>query len=107
MTTIYLLFLGGRSRSECQNLGGRKATGDILLFLHADTILPPNYGHLIRTALQSNSLYYYYYYYSYCLILDPDCVIGSFSFDVDDHSVWGIDFIVELVRLRCKYFSLP
>lgn len=60
---------GGKSRSQCQNLGVKYATGDILLFLHADTILPNNYGHLIRLALQSNI--------NYCIISNSSILINS------------------------------
>ncbi len=43
---------GGKSRSECQNIGAEIAQGDIVLFLHGDTILPPKYGAYIRNAFQ-------------------------------------------------------
>lgn len=33
------------------NLGARQAKGDVLLFLHADTILPPNYSNSIAQAI--------------------------------------------------------
>ncbi|PMB25565.1 TIGR04283 family arsenosugar biosynthesis glycosyltransferase [Fischerella thermalis] len=38
----------------CQmNVGAKVATGEILLFLHADTILPPGFDTMIRAALRS------------------------------------------------------
>jgi glycosyltransferase involved in cell wall biosynthesis len=43
----------------------------------------------------------------YLSLDSSQCVIGAFTFDIDDHSVRGIDLIVELVRLRCLHFSLP
>lgn len=36
------VLLGPRGRARQMNAGARKARGDILLFLHADTILPPD-----------------------------------------------------------------
>ncbi|MDO9106055.1 MAG: TIGR04283 family arsenosugar biosynthesis glycosyltransferase [Methylovulum sp.] len=41
----------GRARQ--MNAGADQATGDVLLFLHADTSLPPNALHLIRQQLGS------------------------------------------------------
>jgi len=43
--------LGGRAVQ--MNAGAEVATGDILLFLHADTLLPPEFDTMIRTAMQS------------------------------------------------------
>lgn len=40
-------------RGPALNAGAGQAHGDILLFLHADTALPPNAGALIRQALAS------------------------------------------------------
>ena len=44
------------------NAGAAEAAGDILLFLHADTLPPPGFVRLIRAALR-----------------DPDVVGGSFA----------------------------
>jgi rSAM/selenodomain-associated transferase 2 len=38
-------------RAHQMNLGAQAATGDILLFLHADTCLPPGFDALVREAL--------------------------------------------------------
>jgi rSAM/selenodomain-associated transferase 2 len=40
----------GRARQ--MNLGAARASGDVLLFLHADTALPPNADRIVTTALQ-------------------------------------------------------
>lgn len=42
-----------RGRGRQMNLGAATATGDTLLFLHADTHLPPDTETLLETALQS------------------------------------------------------
>jgi len=43
-------------RGSQMNLGAGAAKGDILLFLHADTLLPEGYDRLIRSALRTPSV---------------------------------------------------
>jgi rSAM/selenodomain-associated transferase 2 len=45
------LLRSGRGRGRQMNLGAAEATGDVLLFLHADTHLPPDAPGLIEKAL--------------------------------------------------------
>eukprot|EP00538_Stauroneis_constricta_P004587 CAMPEP_0119551102 /NCGR_PEP_ID=MMETSP1352-20130426/4460_1 /TAXON_ID=265584 /ORGANISM="Stauroneis constricta, Strain CCMP1120" /LENGTH=471 /DNA_ID=CAMNT_0007597111 /DNA_START=87 /DNA_END=1502 /DNA_ORIENTATION=+ len=45
---------GGGGRGRSMNVGAEKATGEILTFLHADTILPQNWDLSIRKALLGN-----------------------------------------------------
>ena len=40
-----------RGRALQMNAGAQQASGDLLLFLHVDTLLPPDADHLIRQAL--------------------------------------------------------
>lgn len=42
-----------RGRAAQMNFGAEHASGDVLLFLHADTCLPDNYSDLIKDAMQS------------------------------------------------------
>lgn len=42
-----------RGRARQMNAGAAAATGDVLLFLHADTLLPPDADACIRRALES------------------------------------------------------
>ncbi len=42
------------SRARQMNAGAKKATGDILCFLHADTRVPENFSQLILNELQSS-----------------------------------------------------
>ena len=49
-----LIARGGTSRSSCQNIGVSVASGDIVLFLHADTVLPLNYADEVRKCLTGN-----------------------------------------------------
>jgi rSAM/selenodomain-associated transferase 2 len=46
----------GRGRGRQMNEGARQAPGDILLFLHADTNLPPNAIQLIEEAMSDSSI---------------------------------------------------
>ncbi len=55
-----------KGRARQMNAGAVKAQGEILLFLHADTILPENASELITDAMQ-----------------DQDIVAGSFSLGID------------------------
>ena len=45
-------YQGPRGRARQMNVGARQAGGDVLLFLHADTLLPPDGLEAVRTALQ-------------------------------------------------------
>lgn len=45
---------GGRARQ--MNYGAQQAGGDVLLFLHADSELPPNWTYLVRNALRSTKV---------------------------------------------------
>lgn len=78
---------GGRSAQ--QNKGAAQSKGELLLFLHADTLLPNGYDRMIRTALAS-----------------PKTVAGAFRFKTDDP---GRQLkVVELfANLRSSWLKLP
>lgn len=83
------------SRGGTQNAGAALATGDILLFLHADTRLPLGYDKLIRDALRT-----------------PGAVAGAFSFGVDPTSFSqrppvGLGVMAAFAQWRAATFSLP
>jgi rSAM/selenodomain-associated transferase 2 len=44
-----------RGRARQMNAGAAAATGDVVLFLHADTVLDPNVDHVIETALSGGA----------------------------------------------------
>lgn len=48
------LIRAGTGRARQMNHGALRATGDVLLFLHADTCLPPRAGQLVDEALHSS-----------------------------------------------------
>lgn len=77
----------GRARQ--MNHGAEHACGDILLFLHADTILPDNYDICIKSAL------------------DPEqSDLGAFRLAADMHTP-GMRWICWWANLRASLFSLP
>ncbi len=45
-----------RGRGVQMNAGARRATGDLLLFLHADSALPPEFELSVAAALEHRSL---------------------------------------------------
>jgi len=74
----------------CQmNAGAAIATGDILLFLHADTHLPPDFDSLVRQALQH-----------------PGIIAGAFELRIDAN-LRGLRLIERMVNLRSHFFSMP
>jgi len=73
-----------RGRAAQMNYGARRATGDVLLFLHADTRLPPTAFNDIRDALG-----------------DPRVVGGRFDMQLDgDH--WMLRVIGAMISLRSR-----
>ena len=74
-----------RGRAQQMNEGARQATGDVLLFLHADTRLPPSAFADIRGAL----------------IQDPRVVGGRFDVSLDGDG-WIFRLIGRLIILRSR-----
>jgi rSAM/selenodomain-associated transferase 2 len=72
----------GRGRQ--MNEGARRAKGDVLLFLHADTRLPPSTLDDVRTALT-----------------DPQYVGGRFDVKLDNNR-WMLGLVGRLISLRSR-----
>jgi hypothetical protein len=77
------------NRGRQMNLGAREATGDILLFLHADTRLPKNYSDFIREALGN-----------------PKVVGGAFAWKVEPSTPF-LKYLEKNVAWRTKIFQMP
>lgn len=77
------------SRARQMNHGALKAKGDILLFLHADTILPEGFEQAVKQALKPS-----------------DVSAGAFSFGVDAEGM-RYRALERCVKLRCRLFNLP
>ncbi len=76
-------------RASQMNGGAAIATGDILLFLHGDTILPNNFDSLIRETLQ-----------------DSRIIAGAFELRIDSQR-WGVRLIERMVKMRSHFLSMP
>ena len=78
-----------KGRAAQMNEGAGHALGDILLFLHADSVLPRGYDDAIRSAL-----------------VDPDVVAGAFSLGFHEGD-FVMDFIAFGANLRSRYLKIP
>lgn len=72
------------SRAKQLNVGAAASTGDVLLFLHADSRLPANARHLVEKAMR-----------------DPAVVGGRFDVGFDRPSFWG-RVISSFMNLRSR-----
>jgi len=81
--------MGSRGRAQQQNLGAASARGRVLLFLHADTLLPACYvNHVFET------------------LMDTETVAGAFRFKTNLDS--PLMNLIELItNVRSQYFNLP
>ncbi len=77
------------NRGVQQNLGAQHAKGTILLFLHADTLMPYGFTEHITTALGI-----------------PGVCAGAFQFHLDAPG-WKMRMVEQLVKLRCRTLQLP
>jgi rSAM/selenodomain-associated transferase 2 len=78
---------GGRGMQL--NTGAANASAPILLFLHADTLLPPDFPDAVVTCLEN-----------------PDTTLGAFRLKVDNGGLL-LNFIVMCANLRSKFLHLP
>jgi len=78
-----------KGRGRQMNIGAAEATGKVLLFLHADTLLPDNFPSLILGAISQ-----------------PIVAAGAFSLAIDSPSK-GLAAIAYLANLRSRFLHLP
>jgi rSAM/selenodomain-associated transferase 2 len=78
-----------KGRGAQLNRGAAVAAGDILLFLHADTILPPSAFERIVEAMA-----------------DEDCVGGAFDLSIDSPGA-GFRVIETVANLRSRLTRIP
>lgn len=76
-------------RANQMNYGATLATGEILLFLHADTILPDNYQSIIRNIISQKNV-----------------IVGAFQLNINSPKK-SLRLVEKIVSLRSHYLSLP
>ncbi|MCU0538215.1 MAG: TIGR04283 family arsenosugar biosynthesis glycosyltransferase, partial [Hydrococcus sp. Prado102] len=76
-------------RANQMNFGALLATGDILLFLHADTCLPDGYLDLVTKTLSN-----------------PETIAGAFELAIDSPKK-SLRLLEKMVNLRSRFLSLP
>ncbi|MHB8876506.1 MAG: TIGR04283 family arsenosugar biosynthesis glycosyltransferase [Myxococcaceae bacterium] len=85
------VFSSPRGRAEQMNAGARQATGEVLLFLHADVELPADAAEFIAWALE-----------------DPHTVAGAFrTWTVAPGAGGAWALLLHLADLRSRYSRLP
>jgi len=80
---------GPCGRARQMNAGAARATGDALLFLHADTTLPPGAADLVRSALKSSTV-----------------MGGAFNYTAAGARGWDA-VLTAGGRLRCRLTGYP
>ena len=72
-----------------QHVGACRTRGNVLLFLHADTLVPVGFEKMIRSTLS-----------------DPTIIFGAFRLGIDPPNP-GLNLITWVANLRTKVFRMP
>lgn len=81
-------FLGNRGRAHQMNAGAAIATGETLLFLHADTLLPANYAMDVERCVSDGS------------------IAGAFRLSIDG-PCFGLRWVEWGANFRSQFFQFP
>lgn len=76
-------------RAVQMNAGAAVATGEILLFLHGDTLLPTDFAQQVRQTLKL-----------------PQYVAGAFELQIDSQ-LPSLRFVERFVKWRSRYLQMP
>ena len=94
-------------RAMQMNAGAAIATGDILLFLHADTLLPANFDRLIRQTLFNYAIENLHSQVgTWERGNSENPIAGAFELAIDAE-IAGIRLVEKMVNWRSHFFSLP
>ncbi len=85
----FQVFSTSSGRASQLNLGIMHSSGSILLFLHADTLLPENFGPPILNTLKHNHI-----------------AAGAFGLSIRDASA-TMAFVAHCANIRSRLFELP
>ncbi|MCA9189775.1 MAG: TIGR04283 family arsenosugar biosynthesis glycosyltransferase, partial [Planctomycetales bacterium] len=77
-----------RGRGHQLNAGAAMTSGDVLLFLHADTELPDDFAEHVRDVLRRGA------------------IVGAFRLRFDDHG-WRLRSVERFANIRSRVFRLP
>jgi len=83
------VLLAPAGRAAQMNVGAKAASGDILLFLHADTRLPAGFDKMVRTGLEQ-----------------PGTIAGAFALQINA-SLWSLRLIEWGVNWRSRQLQMP
>lgn len=86
---VFVVEAGRRGRAHQLRLGGEKSTGEVVLFLHADTVLPAGWIGAVEGALA-----------------DARCAGGAFGFRFAEPG-WRARWIEFWVSVRVALLGLP
>lgn len=86
---VKVITVEGKNRAAQMNAGADIARGDILLFLHADTRLPPNF---VQLAVET--------------LAQPKVIVGAFELAIAGTNK-SLRWVERLVKLRSHLLSLP
>ena len=78
-----------RGRAVQMNAGAEVATGEILLFLHGDTQLPPGFDRLVRQHL-----------------VNPQTIAGAFELSIEG-DLRGLKTIASVANWRSRHWQMP
>ena len=78
-----------KGRGAQVNLGASKATSQVLLFLHADTVLPPAFPRLVNNCLTQKGT-----------------ILGAFSLGIESTS-WLLRIVSGGANIRSRFLQLP
>lgn len=88
-TGVRVVSIAGRGRAAQMNAGANIARGTILLFLHIDTQLPPDFVDLVTKTLEH-----------------PKVIAGAFELAIDG-AEQSLRWIEILVKMRSHLLALP